>query len=158
MKAAHSVVEYSITSNFNSKIRNAREVLWSVASGTKSLYKHFFLFLFLFFFFFYSCCSHLEHRAFVKRFVSLRFLNLRQSVGLSPLYGRYLTQIQIKSSQTSMSLLEFEPTIPVFQLAKTFHILERAATVICKHFTKRNITIEHSLGLECIDILFFLNV
>jgi hypothetical protein len=25
----------------------------------------------------YSCCSHLEHRASVKRFVSLQFLNLR---------------------------------------------------------------------------------
>jgi hypothetical protein len=29
-----------------------------------------------------SCCSHLEHMASVKRFVSLQFLNLRQSVGL----------------------------------------------------------------------------
>jgi hypothetical protein len=29
-----------------------------------------------------SCCSHLEHRASEKRFVSLQFLNLRQSVGL----------------------------------------------------------------------------
>jgi hypothetical protein len=32
--------------------------------------------------FFHSFCSHLEHRASVKRFVSLLFLNLRQSVGL----------------------------------------------------------------------------
>jgi hypothetical protein len=43
----------------------------------------------------YSCCSHFEHRASVKRFVSLQFLNLRQSVGLlgrgiSPSQGRYL--------------------------------------------------------------------
>jgi hypothetical protein len=29
-----------------------------------------------------SCCSHLQHTASVKRFVSLQFLNLRQSVGL----------------------------------------------------------------------------
>jgi hypothetical protein len=29
-----------------------------------------------------SCCSHSEHRASVKRFVSLQFLNLRQSAGL----------------------------------------------------------------------------
>jgi hypothetical protein len=28
-----------------------------------------------------SCCSQLEHRASVKHFVSLQFLNLRQSVG-----------------------------------------------------------------------------
>jgi hypothetical protein len=43
-----------------------------------------------------SCFSHLEHRASVKRFVSLQFLNLIQSVGLfgrgiSPSQGRYLT-------------------------------------------------------------------
>jgi hypothetical protein len=49
-----------------------------------------------FFFFFYSCCSHLEHRASVKR-VWLQFLNLRQSVGLlergsSSSQGRFLTQ------------------------------------------------------------------
>jgi hypothetical protein len=53
-----------------------------------------------FFLFFYSCCSHLKHRASVKRFVSLQFLNLRQSVGLlgrgiSPSQGRYLTQTDI---------------------------------------------------------------
>jgi hypothetical protein len=35
-----------------------------------------------FFFFFYSCCSQLEHKASVKSFVSLQFLNLRQLVGL----------------------------------------------------------------------------
>jgi hypothetical protein len=56
-------------------------------------------FFFFFFFFFYSCCSHLEHRASVKRFVSLQFLNLRQSVGLlgrgiSPSQSRYLTQTE----------------------------------------------------------------
>jgi hypothetical protein len=39
-----------------------------------------------------SCCSHLEHRASVERFVSLQFLNVRQSVGLlarriSPSHG-----------------------------------------------------------------------
>jgi hypothetical protein len=41
------------------------------------------------------CCSHLEHRAAVKNFVPLQFLNLRQSVGplgwgISPAQGRYL--------------------------------------------------------------------
>jgi hypothetical protein len=46
------------------------------------------------------CCSHLEHRAFVKRFVSLHFRNLRQPAGLlgrgiSPSQGRYLTQTDI---------------------------------------------------------------
>jgi hypothetical protein len=53
------------------------------------------------FFNFYFSSSHLEHRASVKRFVSLQFLNLRQSVGLLGLgiglsQGRYLTQTQNK--------------------------------------------------------------
>jgi hypothetical protein len=79
-------------------------------------------------FFFSSCCSHLEHRASLKCFVSLQFLNVRQSVGLlgretSPSQGRYLTQ-------TSMPWVGFEPTIPVFERAKTFHALDRAASVI----------------------------
>jgi hypothetical protein len=86
-------------------------------------------------FFFYSYCFHLEHRASVKRFVSLQFLNLRQSVGLlgrgiSPSQGRYLTQIQNKHRQTSIPWVGFEPTIPVFERAKTSHALDHAATVI----------------------------
>jgi hypothetical protein len=56
------------------------------------------------FLYLYSFCSHLEHRASVKLFVSLHFLNLRQSVrllrrGISPLQGVYLhrtTQTQNK--------------------------------------------------------------
>jgi hypothetical protein len=58
------------------------------------------------------------------------FFNLRQSVGLlgrgiSPSQGRYLTQ-----TQTAMPRVGFEPTIPVFERAKTFHALDRAASVI----------------------------
>jgi hypothetical protein len=82
-----------------------------------------------------SCCSHLEHMAPVKRFVSLQFLNLRHSVGLlgrviSPSQGRYVTQTQNKHKQTSMPRVGFEPTIPAFKRAQTFHALDRAATVI----------------------------
>jgi hypothetical protein len=81
----------------------------------------------------YSCCSHLEHRTAVKRFVSLQFLNLRQSVGLlgrgiSPTQGRYLhrtTQTQNKRRQTSLLWVGFEPTIPAFEQEKTFHALDR---------------------------------
>jgi hypothetical protein len=74
---------------------------------------------FFFFFFFYSCCSYLEHRASVKRFVSLQFLNLRHLAevlgrGISPSQDRYLTQTQNKHKQTSMRRVGFEPTIPVF--------------------------------------------
>jgi hypothetical protein len=83
----------------------------------------------------YSCCSHLEHKASVKRFVSLKFLNLRHSVGLLgrvivPSQGRYLTQTQNKHKKTSMPRVGFEPTIPAFERAKTVHALDRAATVI----------------------------
>jgi hypothetical protein len=84
----------------------------------------------------YSCCSHLEHRASVKRFVSLQFFNLRYSVGhlgrvISQSRGRYLTQTQNKHIQTCMLRVGFEPTIPAFERAETVHDLDRAATVIC---------------------------
>jgi hypothetical protein len=79
----------------------------------------------------------LEHRASVKRFVSLEFVNLRQSVtlvgrGISPKQGWYLyrtTQTQNKRRQTSMPWVGFETTIPEFERAKIFHGLDRAAIV-----------------------------
>jgi hypothetical protein len=40
------------------------------------------------------------------------------------------TQTQNKRTQTSMPRVRIEPTIPVFQRTKTFHALDRAATVI----------------------------
>jgi hypothetical protein len=83
----------------------------------------------------YSCCPHLEHRASVKSFFSLQFLNLRHSVGLlgrviSRLEGSYLTQTQNKHKQTSMPRVGFKPPIPAFERAKTVHALDRAGTVI----------------------------
>jgi hypothetical protein len=91
--------------------------------------------IFLLFGLVYFCCFHLEHRASVKRFVSLQFLNLRHSVGLlgrviSPSECRYLTQTQIKHKQTSMPLVGFEPTIPALERAKTVYTLDRSAAVI----------------------------
>jgi hypothetical protein len=81
----------------------------------------------------YSCCSHLKHRASVKRFVSIQFLNLRHSVGLlgrviSPSQGRYITQTQNKHKQISMPLVGIEPTTPAFERAKTVHALYRAGS------------------------------
>jgi hypothetical protein len=84
----------------------------------------------------YPCCSHLEHRTFVKRVFSVQFL--RQSVGLlgrgiSPTQVRYLhraTQPQNKRRQISMSWVGFELTIPTFKRPKTFHSSERVAIVI----------------------------
>jgi hypothetical protein len=40
------------------------------------------------------------------------------------------TYTQNKCTQTSMPLVGFEPTIPVFERTKTVHALDRAATVI----------------------------
>jgi hypothetical protein len=103
----------------------------------------------------YSCWSHLEHRASVKRFVSLQFLNLRHSVGLlgrviSPSQSRYLTQTYYKHTQTSMPRVRFEPTIPGFERAKTVHALDRAATVIgyvCGVYVKSAQTESQGLSL-----------
>jgi hypothetical protein len=83
----------------------------------------------------YSCCSHLEHRASVKRFVSLQFLNLKHSVGLlgrviSPSQRRYLAQTHNKYRETSIPRVGFEPTILAFERVKTVHASDRAATVI----------------------------
>jgi hypothetical protein len=83
----------------------------------------------------YSCSSHLENKASVKRFLSLQFLNRRQSIwllgrGISPSQSRYLTQTQNKCKQTSMPRVGFKLAIPMFERAKTFRALDGAATVI----------------------------
>jgi hypothetical protein len=66
------------------------------------------------------------------------FLIYTQSVGffvrgISPSQGRYLHtehHKHNKRTQTSMFQVGFEPTIPVFERAKTVHALDRAVTVI----------------------------
>jgi hypothetical protein len=53
--------------------------------------------------------------------------------GISPSQGRYLHTGQYKQNkrtQASMPQVGFEPTIPVFEWAKTFHYLDRTSTVI----------------------------
>jgi hypothetical protein len=52
-----------------------------------------------------------------------------QSVA-KPLPTHRTTQTQNKRTQTSLSRLGFEPTIPVFERAKTVHVLDRSAIVI----------------------------
>jgi hypothetical protein len=47
-----------------------------------------------------------------------------------PLLTHRTAQIQNKRIQTSMHEVGFEPTIPVFERAKTVHALDRAANVI----------------------------
>jgi hypothetical protein len=51
-----------------------------------------------------------------------------------PLPTHRTTQTQNKRTQTSMPWVEFEPTIPAFERAKTVHVLDRAATVIGKRY------------------------
>jgi hypothetical protein len=63
--------------------------------------------------YFYSCYSHLEHRASVKRFVSLQFLNLRQW-GINPSEGRYL------QGTTHSLTLGAEPSFPAFYGTRRF--------------------------------------
>jgi hypothetical protein len=56
-------------------------------------------------------------------------------INLSPSQGRYLhtgQHKQNKRTQTSMPLVEIEPTIPVSERAKTVHALDRVVTVIGK--------------------------
>jgi hypothetical protein len=62
-----------------------------------------------------------------------------QSVGLlRPLPAHGTAYTQNKCIQTPMPRVGFEPTIPVFERAKTVHTLDRAATVIGTH-TSRNV-------------------
>jgi hypothetical protein len=47
-----------------------------------------------------------------------------------PLPTHRSTQTQNKRTQTSMPKVRFEPTVPVFERAKTVHALDQASTVI----------------------------
>jgi hypothetical protein len=64
----------------------------------------------------------------VKRVFHFSFL--RQSVESAGRKAATYTQTQNKRTQTSMAWVGFEPTILVFKREKTFHTLDRVATVI----------------------------
>jgi hypothetical protein len=61
------------------------------------------------------------------------------------------TQTQNKRTQTSMPLVGFEPTIPVFEQAKTVYVLDRVDTVI----GKRNLFFGTKISLELHDRVCF---
>jgi hypothetical protein len=61
---------------------------------------------------------------------SVRLLEREVGPSQGPLPTHRTTQTQNKSTQTSMPGVGFEPTIPVFERAKTVHALDRAAKVI----------------------------
>jgi hypothetical protein len=81
---------------------------------------------------------------FVAPWTLFQFLDLfTRSVGflgrgISPSQGRYLHTGQhkhrTKRTQTSIPQVGFEPTIPVFEQAKTVRVLDRAATVVDFYF------------------------
>jgi hypothetical protein len=77
----------------------------------------------------------LQHRASVKGFVSLQFLNPKTAGRIpwtsdQPVASPRTIQIQNKHTQISMPCVGFKPTTPAFERAKTIHALDWAATVI----------------------------
>jgi hypothetical protein len=69
------------------------------------------------------------------RFFSLFLIYTLLGRGISPSQGRYLhteKHKHNKRTQISMSLVGFEPTIPLFERAKIVDAFDRTATVIDK--------------------------
>jgi hypothetical protein len=105
-----------------------------------------------------SCCSFSEHRAFVTSLVSLQLPKLIQSVGLlgrgiSPTQDRCLnrtTQTQNKRRETSTPWVGFEPSLPVFERAKTFHALDHCDRQKIRVISKRQLS-QHSTGFLPVD-------
>jgi hypothetical protein len=82
-----------------------------------------------------SCCSHLEHRTSVERFVSLQFLKLRQSVGLlgrsdqpiaRPLLKKDMTNTEYKHTDVHISsgIRTHDPSV---RARETVRALDRPA-------------------------------
>jgi hypothetical protein len=96
----------------------------------------------------------------VKRFVSLQFLNLK-TVGRTPWTGdqsvpRPLpTQTQNKRIHATMSSMGFEPKVPVMERAKTFHALDRAATVFGRtNTTEGKFAVYHVFPISSVRICY----
>jgi hypothetical protein len=73
-----------------------------------------------------------------------------------PLPAHRTALTQIKRIQTSMPQGGFEPTIPVFEWAKTVHALHRAATVISNAMCYTSIIL-HAAVCLCITSLSLLH-
>jgi hypothetical protein len=65
-----------------------------------------------------------------------------------PLPTYRVAQTQNKRTQTTMPSVRFEPTIPVFERAKTVHALDRAATVIGSRSRPVEIYLQSSIRLH----------
>jgi hypothetical protein len=89
----------------------------------------FFFFLLLFFFFLYGASAHIGPRPLyeVRNLIDNWSLDEWSARRKAATYtGQHKHN---KRRQTSMPLAGFQPTTPVFKRAKTFHTLDRAATV-----------------------------
>jgi hypothetical protein len=79
--------------------------------------------------------------------------------GISPSQGRCLHteqhKTQNKRTQTSIPWAGIEPTIPVFELAKTVYALDRAATVIGQGTTASSKMPSSSSFMKHINYSFF---
>jgi hypothetical protein len=72
-----------------------------------------------------------------------------------PLPEHSTAQTKNKRTQVSMPQVEFEPTIPVFELSKTVHVLDRAATVIGHYkYTIRIVLCSNRVNVRFIIIIF----
>jgi hypothetical protein len=67
---------------------------------------------------------------FLKPYTVDRTPRMRDQPVSRPLLTHRTTQRKDKSTQTFMPRVGFEPTIPVFEQAKTVHVLDRSATWI----------------------------
>jgi hypothetical protein len=77
--------------------------------------------------------------------------------GISPSQGHYLHREQQKHRQTSVRWVEFEPTIPMLERAKTVHALDGAATML-GYSTRWLALISHTLyKLDALMLIFIHN-
>jgi hypothetical protein len=71
-----------------------------------------------------------------------------------PLPAHRTTQTQNERTQTSLTSVGFEPTIPVFERAKTVYALDRAATVMGSmkvHRSQKTLLLMHSCAAQILN-------
>jgi hypothetical protein len=105
--------------------------------------------------YFYGCTAFVVLGRFFSSLIYTQSVGLL-GLGISPSEGRYIhrtTQTKTKRTQTSIPRVGFEPTIPVFERAKTVHALDRAATVIGCSFSKLDKNICVKINVQWNELL-----
>jgi hypothetical protein len=74
-----------------------------------------------------------------------------------PLPTHKTTQTQNERTQTFMPRMEFEPTIPAFERAKTVHASDRADTLIAKGTTIIVIIVVLIVLIRCVSFVIELH-